>query len=123
MRDEDEEAEEVDDIENTAFEADEPGEDEPDEDKEEIDLDNARASAAGKASAARLLHLLVENKALALHVKKPGAKLIERVARILESPLPPKARATKLSDVIVDSEDVDDFFLDDDTLVELLKRW
>ena len=34
-----------------------------------------------------------------------------------------KQKATKLSDTLVDSDDVDDFFLDDETLIEILKRW
>ncbi|UJR84931.1 Hypothetical protein I5071_70100 [Sandaracinus amylolyticus] len=81
------------------------------------------ASAAGRASAARLLELLVEKKALALLAKKPGNELIEKVARVLESPAAVKARASRLSDVIVDSDDVDELFIDDETLIELLKRW
>jgi hypothetical protein len=98
-----------------------PAEDQADDDDaEELDVP---ATAAGKASAARLLDLLVEKKALALHAKKPGTELIEAVGRVLESPLPIKARANKLSDAIVDSEDVDELFLDDETLIELLKRW
>lgn len=90
---------------------------------EDLDFEEAPASAAARASAARLLELLVEKKALALYVKEPGSALIERVAQILESPLPLKTRASKISEAIVDSEDVDDFFLDDETLSELLKRW
>lgn len=105
--------------------ADEPGLEIPaePEDDDEVDLEEVPASAAGKASAARLLDLLVEKKALALHVKKASNALIEGVARVLESPLPVKQKATKLTDTIVDSDDVDDFFLDDETLIELLKRW
>lgn len=98
-----------------------------DDDDEDDDADpiDVPASAAGKASALRLLDMLVEKEALALQggVKKPGAKLIEAVAKVLESPGSLSARATKLSDAIVDSDDVDDFFLDDDVLVEILKRW
>jgi hypothetical protein len=93
------------------------------EDEDDVDLEDVPATAAGKASAARLLDLLLEKKALQLHVKKAGPALIESVAKVLESPLALKARATKLSDVIVDSEDVDELFLDDETLIELLKRW
>lgn len=94
--------------------------DDADGDAEALDVP---ASAAGKASAVRLIELLVEKKAMALHKAKPGAKLIESVGRILESPLPLKARATQLSDAIVDSPDVDELFIDDETLIELLKRW
>jgi len=95
---------------------------EDEDEEEEIGLD-VPATAAGKASALRLMELLVEKKALQLHVKKPGAPLVEAVARIVESPLPLKVRATKLSDTLVDSDDVDEFFLNDETLTELLKRW
>lgn len=94
-----------------------------DEDEGEDELEEAAASAAGRASAARLLELLLEKKVLALHAKKPGNELIEKVARVLESPAALKARASRLSDVIVDSDDVDELFIDDETLIELLKRW
>jgi hypothetical protein len=105
-------------------------EDEPDlavdedEDDESEPID-VPASAAGKASALRLIAMLVEKDGLALAdgVKKPGAKLIEAVARVLEAPGSLSSRASKLSDAIVDSEDVDDLFVDDDVLVEILKRW
>lgn len=93
------------------------------EEDEDTDLESVPATAAGKASAERLLELFLEKKVLALHAKKPGKALIEGVARILESPLPVKQKATKLSDTLVDSGDVDDFFLDDETLIEILKRW
>jgi hypothetical protein len=92
-------------------------------DEDDEDLDSVPATATGKASAERLLELFLEKKALVLHAKKPGKGLIEGVARILEGPLPVKAKATKLSDTLVDSDDVDDFFLDDETLIEILKRW
>ena len=105
-------------------------EDEPDLAIDEDEDDEAEpidvpASAAGKASALRLLTMLVEKEGLALAdgVKKPGTKLIEAVARVLEAPGSLSARASKLSDAIVDSEDVDDLFVDDDVLVEILKRW
>lgn len=94
-----------------------------DEDEGEDFEDEAPVSAAGRASAARLLELLIEKKVLALHAKKPGNELVERVARVLESPAALRARATRLSDAIVDSEDVDELFIDDETLIELLKRW
>lgn len=93
------------------------------DDEDDEELEDVPASAAGRASAVRLLDLLVEKKALALHAKKPGTELIEKVGRILESPAPVKARAARLSDDIVDSEDVDELFVDDETLIELLKRW
>jgi hypothetical protein len=86
-------------------------------------LEEVQATAEGKASAARLLDLLVEKKALALHVAKPSPKLIDAVARALEWPGPTGKRASKLSDAIVDSEDVDELFVDDDTLEQILKRW
>ena len=38
-------------------------------------------------------------------------------------PGPVAQRASKLSIAIVDSEDVDELFIDDETLAELLKRW
>ncbi len=94
-----------------------------DEDDEDGEIEEIAASAAGRASAARLIELLVEKKALALHSKKPGSALLEKVGRILESPAPVKSRATRLSEIIVDSDDVDDLFIDDETLSELLKRW
>lgn len=102
----------------------------PDED-EELDEDEGEgegeddvpATAAGRASAQRLLDLMVEKKALALHADKPGKALIESVARAIEWPGPVAQRATKLSNAIVDSDDVDELFVDDDTLIELLKRW
>jgi hypothetical protein len=93
------------------------------DDEDDDELEDLPASAAGRASAARLLDLLVEKKALALHAKKPGTELLEKVGRLLESPAPVKARAARLSEEIVDSEDVDDLFIDDETLIELLKRW
>jgi hypothetical protein len=93
------------------------------DDGEGLDLDEVPASAAGRASASKLLALFVEKKVLALHVKKPGNPLIEAVARILEGPLPVKQKASKLIDAIVDSDDVDDFFLEDEMLIEILKRW
>jgi hypothetical protein len=86
-------------------------------------LEDIPATAEGKASAARLLDLLVEKKGLALHVPKPTPKLIDTVARALEWPGPIGKRANKLSEAIVDSEDVDELFVDDDTLEQILKRW
>lgn len=94
-----------------------------DEDEDDVDFEDVPATAAGKASAARLVDLLVEKKVLQLHAKKAGAKLIEAVARVLESPLPVKLKSSKLTDVIVDSDDVDELFIDDDTMIELIKRW
>ena len=95
-----------------------------DEDDDDDDaVEDVPATAEGKASAARLIDLLVEKKALALHVAKPTAKLIEAVARALEWPGPVPRRAGKLSDAIVDSDDVDELFVDDETLGEILKRW
>lgn len=95
-------------------------EDEGDDDEV---LEEVPATAEGKASAARLLDLLVEKKGLALHAPKPSPKLIDAVARALEWPGPIGKRASKLSDAIVDSEDVDELFVDDDTLEQILKRW
>lgn len=101
----------------------------PDADLEDVDdddddeLEEVPATAEGKASAARLLDLLLEKKALALHVAKPSAKLIEVVAQAIEWPGPVNKRASKLSDAIVDSDDVDELFVDDETLGEILKRW
>jgi hypothetical protein len=94
-----------------------------DDDDNDGEIEEIAASAAGRASAARLIELLVEKKALALHSKKPGSALLEKVGRILESPAPVKSRAARLSEIIVDSDDVDDLFIDDETLIELLKRW
>lgn len=97
--------------------------DEEDDDDDDADVIDVPASAAGKASALRLLDLLVEKGALQLRAKKVGPKLIEQVAKTLESPGSTSTRATRLSDTIVDSDDVDELFVDDDTLVEILKRW
>ena len=115
----------VDPLAEGAIEDDELDEDGPADDAEDDDdeLDEVPVTAAGKASALRLLELLVEKKGLALHDKEPGRELIESVARVLESPLPIKVRAGKLSNAIVDSEDVDDLFVDDEILIEILKRW
>jgi hypothetical protein len=113
-------------------EADLEGKDDPDAAADEDDLDDedeegegedVPATAAGRASAVRLLDLMVEKKALALHADKPGKDLIEAVARAIEWPGPIAQRANKLSNAIVDSDDVDELFIDDDTLIELLKRW
>ncbi|MBX7197689.1 MAG: hypothetical protein K1X94_36925 [Sandaracinaceae bacterium] len=93
------------------------------EEDDEDALDDIPATAEGKASAGRLIELLVEKKALALHVAKPSPSLIDAVARALEWPGPVNKRASKLSDAIVDSDDVDELFVDDDTLGEILKRW
>lgn len=104
--------------------ADDELEDEPeDESDDDGEAEDVPATAAGKASAVRLLDLMVEKKALALHVAKPGKALIEAVARAIEWPGPVAARAQRLSDAIVDSEDVDELFVDDETMIELLKRW
>jgi hypothetical protein len=107
------------------LETDAPPEDEDlDEDDEDgDDAEDVPATAAGKASAVRLLDLMVEKKALALHAPKPGKDLIEAVAKAIEWPGPVAQRANKLSNAIVDSEDVDELFIDDETLGELLKRW
>lgn len=100
-----------------------PDADLDDEDDDDDALEDVPATAEGKASALRLIDLLVEKKALALHVEKPSTALIEAVARALEWPGPVNRRANKLSDAIVDSDDVDELFVDDDTLGEILKRW
>lgn len=95
-----------------------------DEDEDADDeAEEVPATAAGKASALRLIELMVEKKALALHAAKPGKDLIEAVAKAIEWPGPIGQRANKLSNAIVDSEDVDELFIDDETLGELLKRW
>jgi hypothetical protein len=93
------------------------------DDEDEGEGEDVPATAAGKASAQRLVDLMVEKKALALHAAKPGKDLIEAVARAIEWPGPIAQRASKLSNAIVDSEDVDELFIDDETLAELLKRW
>lgn len=108
--------------ENLDGELDEDDDLEDDADDDDV-LEEVPATAEGKASAARLLDLLVEKKGLALHVAKPSPKLIDAVARALEWPGPINKRASKLSDAIVDSEDVDELFVDDDTLEQILKRW
>lgn len=94
-----------------------------DDDDDDDAVEDVPATAEGKASAVRLIELLLEKKALALHVAKPSTSLIEAVARALEWPGPVNRRANKLSDAIVDSDDVDELFVDDDTLGEILKRW
>ena len=93
-----------------------------DEDSED-DLAEEEISAESKASALRLITLLMEKKALQLHADKPNPGLIEAVARVLDWPGPPARKATKMSETIVDHEEVDDLFVDDDTLAEILKRW
>lgn len=103
------------------------GDDDLAEDDEDDDSDPVEipASAAGKVSALQLIDLLVEKGGLALASKgkKPGPQLIDAIAKILEAPGSLSARASKLSEAIVDSEDVDDLFVDDDVLAEILKRW
>ncbi len=89
---------------------------------EEPEEDTAPASAGAKASAAKFLQLLVEEKGLALH-KQPGVKLIEAVGRALESTLPLAKRTELMVDAIVDSEDVDELFLDDDKLAKFVRQW
>ena len=85
-----------------------------DDDDDDGALEDVPATAEGKASAIRLIDLLLEKKALALHVAKPSTALVEAVARALEWPGPVNRRANKLSDAIVDSDDVDELFVDDD---------
>jgi len=97
--------------------------DDLDDEDDEGEGEDVPASAVGRASAQRLIDLMVEKKALALHAAKPGKELIEAVARAIEWPGPIGQRANKLSNAIVDSEDVDELFIDDETLGELLKRW
>jgi hypothetical protein len=96
--------------------------DEDDDDDEPLEIP---ASPQGKASALRLIDLLVEKGGLAManKTKRPGAELIDAVAKILEAPGSLSARASKLSEAIVESEEVDDLFVDDDVLAEILKRW
>lgn len=98
-------------------------EDEGLDEDEEGEGEDVPATAVGRASAQRLIDLMIEKKALALHAGKPGKDLIEAVARAIEWPGPLAQRAGKLSNAIVDSEDVDELFIDDETLAELLKRW
>lgn len=99
------------------------GEEGDDEDDDGGELIDVPASAAGKASAQRLLDLLSEKGALQLRKKTVGPKLVEAVAKILEAPGSTAGRASRLSDTIVDSDDVDELFVDDETLADLLKRW
>lgn len=111
----------------------EPADARDDSDEDDDDLDeehdedkgafDAPATPAARASAARLVELLVEKKALALHVAKPSAKLLEALARVLDWPGPVARRASKLSEALLDSDDVDELFVDDETLTEILKRW
>ena len=115
-------AETDDELEKQPADADADDEDDADDDEEEV-AEDVPATAAGKASAQRLIDLMLEKKALALHVDKPGKDLIEAIARALEWPGPAAQRAGKLSNAIVDSEDVDELFVDYETLAELLKRW
>lgn len=100
------------------------GEDD-DEDEDDDEPLEIPASPQGKASALRLIDLLVEKGGLAManKTKRPGAELIDAVAKILEAPGSLSARASKLSEAIVESEEVDDLFVDDDVLAEILKRW
>lgn len=116
-------SEEEDDLEAKDADAADEDEDDLEDEDEDAEGEDVPASAAGRASAQRLLDLMVEKKALALHADKAGKELIEAVARAIEWPGPIAQRATKLSNAIVDSDDVDELFVDDDTLIELLKRW
>lgn len=107
---------------------------EPEEDEDEgLDLadeadddedDDEPASAAARASAKRLLDLLLEKKAILLEPKaKPSAELIDAMARIVEGSGSPHSRAARLSETILDADEVEELFVDDATLGEILKRW
>lgn len=80
-------------------------------------------SAEGRESARRLIDLLVEKELLALYETGASAKLLESVARALEWPGPPSRQASMLSNALVESDDVDELFVDDEMLTEILKRW
>lgn len=95
-----------------------------DEDDDDDDESDAPLSAATKASAQKLIELLIEKKALQLQPKRSvGPELVEAVGRTLEWPGPPGKKAERLSEILVDSDDVDELFVDDETLAEIVKRW
>ncbi len=105
-------------------EDDEEGWDAAADEADEEDEEEAPVSAASRASAKRLLDLLVEKNALVFAAKKkPGSELIDGVARVIDATGSVTARASRLSDTIVDADEVDELFVDDATLAELLKRW
>ncbi len=103
-------------------------EDGPDDD--EALLDDVRDVAASmpvtaesRESARRLVALLLEKEMLALHASPPSAALLDAIARALDWPGPPSRQASLLSSALVDSDDVDELFVGDEVLVEILKRW
>lgn len=108
-----------------------PGEDEEEEEaldvaeeEDEDDDEGEPASAAARASAKRLLDLLLEKNALLLEKKKkPSSELIEAMAKIVEGSGSPASRAARLSEAILDADEIEELFVDDATLAEILKRW
>ena len=82
-------------------------------------LEEQPASPEARVKAKALLAKLVADKVLAL-LDDPGEDLVENVARAIEADRKPKIRAARLAEAIVESDDVDELFLDDDQLAAYL---
>lgn len=88
------------------------------------DADEGPDQSLGADGEARsLLDLLVEAENLELEEDAEIDGLVPGVTKILASPLPAEAKASKLSAWLLDQEQVADLFIGDDDLAEILERW
>jgi hypothetical protein len=92
-------------------------------DPDEPQFDDIEVSAEARDSAQRFIDFLLERKLLALSVKKPSQALLDELARVLEGPGTPSKKAAALSEVLIGSDDVDDLFVEDESLIAIVKRW
>lgn len=95
-----------------------PAEDHEDDEPEPATADQS-LGAMGEARS--LLELLVAGDHLELEGDLEA--LVDGVRQILALPLPSEAKATRLSEWLLDQPEVADLFVGDDELAEILERW
>ncbi|MCS6857324.1 MAG: hypothetical protein NZM37_06405 [Sandaracinaceae bacterium] len=79
------------------------------------------ASLEAHRSAERLVSHLIEEHLLLLS-GPPSSILIERVARVIDSEAPLSRKASRLAEIFLESDEVDELFAEDKILSELLSR-
>jgi hypothetical protein len=93
-----------------------------DEDAAELD-DDVDAQPAIDPSALAFLNLLLEHELIELTETGDKGRVANGMAIFLEPGDSARRRAEALTDWLLEQDDVEDVFADDETLIKLLKRW
>lgn len=93
-----------------------------DEDAADLD-DDVDAPPAIDPSALAFLNLLLEHDLIELTETGDKGRVANGMAIFLEPGDSARRRAEALTDWLLEQEDIEDVFADDETLIKLLKRW